>query len=903
SYVTGEFEPTGSDPLDEEVGSKDLFDEEDKVSTSGGGDDRDPGEAIVEEESLDAEEESEEADTGAGVGPIPLDIKAPKATYLLFAEPLLNDKGPTIASAIQSIVTDEEDFVDVWIGEALLACGRQSSGVNAEGKGAETGNPDDVGDSSGRGHSPDLEHHEGGPKGRGHSPDYRDSSNGVEDERVVLAPRVAVRDGKLVLEHYDDDLPSDQEDACVLSQGIGEARGDHGDRSPRVAVLEHNPDHELDKDDSHGDQEKIRDPEVYAQLVLKQGLKVDESVVEYLFELLPDQRISKKTDDCAHAGSPPKAWASGVYRHGGVLGVRNSTKDYPLATKVVSLFIQEQLGEHACWSTFSVHRNLNVKKHRDSHNARDKASCLIPISDFKDGGLWVQLKTGEEVKEEDVVILDGDRGNEGGEVQEPQQVEVELEPPEAVLHIRMTEQEWNIASARYGPNHFIEGMAESWEQIDPVDNDPNSVIPAAIVGDIERDWVQEPRIFLVDDDGEELRLGRMLAMTTTRVPNFEPGGMSSDWLKVCKVYKAVVNVEEMIVLWIHRRIALHPVESDEPRADGGNPPIPAMDFRGGIPRLAMMCARDVNDLMKFVEVAEGETSEEDDVRMMKASPENIYTPNIEDIVSTVSPESPLKVTHTVDPREVLPVVEAWVPAMEAELAALDKMAAIKRCKGPEAQRMRKDPNVVIVPSKLVFTVKSGLEPGKIRRKVRCVACGNFSGESAEELGDVYSAGATIDLVRICLAEKNAHQGTKSISGSLVLWKGVAICWRAANQSLTALSSAEAELITLSEGAQLLRSVKTTLEDTGIRPEMCELRVDATATIAVASSGGSWRTRHLRLREHWLSELVNSDEYQLMHQPGLHQLADGLTKQLTSERVWKLMEAWSFFKGNSSEMKK
>ena len=146
-------------------------------------------------------------------------------------------------------------------------------------------------------------------------------------------------------------------------------------------------------------------------------------------------------------------------------------------------------------------------------------------------------------------------------------------------------------------------------------------------------------------------------------------------------------------------------------------------------------------------------------------------------------------------------------------------------------------------------------------------------------------------------------GTKSISGSLVFWKGVAICWRAANQSLTALSSAEAELIALSEGAQLLRSVKTTLEDMGIRPEMSELRVDATAAIAVASSGGSWRTRHLRLREHWLSELVNSDGYQLMHQPGLHQLADGLTKQLTSERVWKLMEAWSFFKGNSSEMKK
>ena len=178
SYVTGEFEPTGSDPLDEEVGSKDLFDEEDKVSGGGddgltvgaGGEDRDPGEAVVEHEPLGAEEEPEEADTGAGVGSIPLDVKAPKATYLLFAEPLFNDKGPTIASAIQSIVLYLQSLnipvlrfhsdraaqltarplvqwlhqhVDFRIGEAFLACGRQSSGIDAEGKGAQTGSQDD----------------------------------------------------------------------------------------------------------------------------------------------------------------------------------------------------------------------------------------------------------------------------------------------------------------------------------------------------------------------------------------------------------------------------------------------------------------------------------------------------------------------------------------------------------------------------------------------------------------------------------------------------------------------------------------------------------------------------------------------------------------------------------------
>ena len=136
---------------------------------------------------------------------------------------------------------------------------------------------------------------------------------------------------------------------------------------------------------------------------------------------------------------------------------------------------------------------------------------------------------------------------------------------------------------------------------------------------------------------------------------------------------------------------------------------------------------------------------------------------------------------------------------------------------------------------------------------------------------------------------HSSAGEKSISGTVVLWRGLPVCWRATNQGLTALSSAEAELIALSEGAQLVRSVRTTLQDMGIFADKCELRVDAAAAIAVANSGGSWRTRHLRLREHWLAELVESGEYQLIHQPGLDQLADGLTKQLASERSWRLLK--------------
>ncbi|CAE7586277.1 GIP, partial [Symbiodinium sp. CCMP2456] len=706
----------------------------------------------------------------------------------------------------------------------------------------------------------------------------------------------------------------------------------------------------------------------------------------------------------------------------------------------------------------------------------------------------------------------GQEGEQPGP--EPQEeVEVELEPVEDFMYTRMSEEEWRTTIERYGADHYVAEMATRWRRIEPEEGNLKSVIPAAIAADIDRDWVNAPRIFLMSEEGEELHVGRMLGTRTTRIQDYDPERLNSSFLKACKIYNMVTNEEEMIVFWIRRRVVVHQVPpADQRHAWRGQEEQgpPDRDHRGRVPRLAVMSVDGSGGLLQFVEVDEEELGN-DEARMMKATPETLYTPNIEELLASVSAENPLKVTHTVDPREVLPVVERWIPAMKAELDALEKMAAIKRCTGKEAEGLRKDPNVIVVPSKLVFTIKPGLEPGQVRRKVRGVACGNFSGETAEELGDVYSAGATIDLVRLCLAEVNANPGwiaatddvktaflrapipelpnggmlwrsgwmrivpcvtdenlhklievddtgqerivgyilfyvddtlavgppdyvhsfydwleatwetvvrflglelslqedgrmriaqrgyidellrkrevtgfskvpflkewatdevpadpdcspalikeaqqrcgeiplddpeiakkilayynstkdaafiiekeqssklvmfsdashspagAKSISGTLVMWKGLPICWRAANQGLTALSSAEAELIALSEGAQLLRSVKTTLEDMGIRPETSELRVDATAAIAVASSGGSWRTRHLRLRENWLVELVNSNEYVLMHQPGVEQLADGLTKQLASDRAWKLLQAWSSYKGSTQpEVKK
>ena len=79
-------------------------------------------------------------------------------------------------------------------------------------------------------------------------------------------------------------------------------------------------------------------------------------------------------------------------------------------------------------------------------------------------------------------------------------------------------------------------------------------------------------------------------------------------------------------------------------------------------------------------------------------------------------------------------------------------------------------------------------------------------------------------------------GSKSISGALVVWRGLPICWHVANQGLTALSSAEAELI----AAQLLRSVKTTLADMGItpaRPSCASMQQQLSQSLAQVGAGG------------------------------------------------------------------
>ena len=119
-------------------------------------------------------------------------------------------------------------------------------------------------------------------------------------------------------------------------------KGKPNSSSPRAARLGATPcEGELEQ---RGDQDNGANPENYAKEILYEEEEVDEGMIKRLFELLPSQQFARESTGTSEGEACPKAWASGAYRHGGVLGIRNSSKTFPYATRVVNQFIRAKLG-------------------------------------------------------------------------------------------------------------------------------------------------------------------------------------------------------------------------------------------------------------------------------------------------------------------------------------------------------------------------------------------------------------------------------------------------------------------------------------------------------------------------------------------------------------------------------
>ncbi|CAE7247999.1 unnamed protein product, partial [Symbiodinium microadriaticum] len=344
--------------------------------------------------------------------------------------------------------------------------------------------------------------------------------------------------------------------------------------------------------------------------------------------------------------------------------------------------------------------------------------------------------------------------------------------------------------------------------------------------------------------------------------------------------------------------------------------------------------------------------EQEILKAQKATVENLYTYDIENVLKQL--EGELRVVHTVHQTEVEANLKEWVPSMAEEVAALEGMKAIRRRRGQDAKDCLAQPGVMVVPGKGVFTIKPPSKEGtRFRRKSRIVSCGNFQPKSDTESN--YSGGAASEAVRFlgmevkqatdaegnfdgytidqeyekeqlkeaqsrtgelswlsqrtrpdicytvnimsalatrdpakanligskCLNYLNATkewkihykpeagkqlstytdssyapEGGKSHGGAVTFWSGCPIAWKSSRQALVTTSSAETELVEAHHGSQQMESVDSLLQDIGERAESRALYVDNAAAITLATSeGGSWKTRHLKVRHQALRQKV------------------------------------------------
>lgn len=128
---------------------------------------------------------------------------------------------------------------------------------------------------------------------------------------------------------------------------------------------------------------------------------------------------------------------------------------------------------------------------------------------------------------------------------------------------------------------------------------------------------------------------------------------------------------------------------------------------------------------------------------------------------------------------------------------------------------------------------------------------------------------------------NDVETRRSTTGYCILYGNAPVAWRCQRQNIVSLSTTEAEYISGSDLVKELLPIRSMLiELDQIKDEPVKVFVDNQSTICIAKDeGGQQRTKHIDVRNKWLTEQQAERKIDLKFVPGEKQVADMLTKPL------------------------
>ena len=137
-------------------------------------------------------------------------------------------------------------------------------------------------------------------------------------------------------------------------------------------------------------------------------------------------------------------------------------------------------------------------------------------------------------------------------------------------------------------------------------------------------------------------------------------------------------------------------------------------------------------------------------------------------------------------------------------------------------------------------------------------------------------------------------GGRSYGASTIALNGSVVSWRCGRQAFTTMSVAEAELYEAAQATLLLQGVAALVQEiVGIQVPQSLLVDNAAAVSLISGCQGSWRTRHLKVRCSFITDLFKAGALAVKHVCGKRQLADLPTKLHSKERLNELMTLWGF----------
>ena len=132
-----------------------------------------------------------------------------------------------------------------------------------------------------------------------------------------------------------------------------------------------------------------------------------------------------------------------------------------------------------------------------------------------------------------------------------------------------------------------------------------------------------------------------------------------------------------------------------------------------------------------------------------------------------------------------------------------------------------------------------------------------------------------------------HENFKSIQGIMMTLGGGKnpLMWSSTRQPFIAQSTAEAELLGYNECVQNVESLSSLLSVFGYNVTKRILGDSKAGISQLANEGGSWRTRHLRIRSAKLREMIQQPgtSWSIEHCEGGLLVSDGLTKALQHQK--------------------